>query len=192
MMETFENSASEEVREAGREPRPAEVKVWDIFIRFFHWSLVSAFAIAWLTADEWDKVHDYAGYFIGGLLVFRILWGLVGTKYARFTQFIYPPAIVIGHLKDTLHFRSRRYLGHNPAGGAMIIALLLSLIVITVTGIMMTTDAYWGIAWVEELHEAVSTFTLLLVVLHIAGVILTSFEHKENLVKSMWTGRKRP
>ena len=186
-METLKKSSS-----AGRAMRPDKIKVWDLLVRFFHWSLVIAYIIAWLTADEWDKVHDYAGYLIGGLLVIRIIWGIIGTKYARFSQFIYRPSTVLTYIKDSLFHKSKRYIGHNPAGGAMIIALLLSLMGVTVTGIMMTMTAFWGREWVEDLHEAAAILTLVLVVLHIAGVIFASFEHKENLIKAMLTGWKRP
>jgi cytochrome b len=167
------------------------VKVWDPIVRLFHWSLVIAFTIAWLTGDELKRIHEWAGYTIVGLLVLRIFWGLVGTPYARFGSFLYRPSAVMSFLLDTARFRAKRYLGHNPAGGAMIVALLTMLAATTATGIMMTSDAYWGVAWVEDVHELAANLALVLVGLHLAGVFVASVEHRENLVRAMITGRKR-
>ncbi len=179
------------VNPAGRLTRLAEVKVWDLAVRLFHWSLVLAFALAWLSADEWDQFHNTAGYIIAGLLGFRILWGLVGTRHARFSDFLYRPSTVLQYLRDSLAGRAKRFLGHNPAGGAMVIALLLSLIGVTISGIAMTSNRFWGVEWVEDGHEVLATVTLVLVALHIVGVIYASFENRENLVKAMISGYKR-
>jgi cytochrome b len=160
-------------------------------VRIFHWSLVIAFIIAWLSGDELKRVHLAVGYAILGLVAFRLVWGVVGSTHARFADFIYRPATVIGFLKDTIGLRAKRYVGHNPAGGAMVIALLWMLIVICATGVMMTTTAFWGVKWVEEAHEIAVNLTLVLVGLHLAGVFAASFEHHENLVRAMITGRKR-
>lgn len=176
---------------SGHTGEPRTVKVWDPLVRIFHWSLVAAFVTAWATGDELQKVHEIAGYTIAGLLVFRVVWGLLGSTHARFTDFVRQPSVVAGYLADTARLRARRYLGHNPAGGAMILALLVMLSVICATGIMMTTDAFWGVEWVEETHEIVVNLTLVLVGLHLAGVAIASFEHRENLVAAMVTGRKR-
>ncbi|MDR6288146.1 MULTISPECIES: cytochrome b/b6 domain-containing protein [Inquilinus] len=176
---------------AESEVQPATTRVWDPVIRIFHWTLVVAFAISWLTGDEVKSVHLASGYVIIGLLSVRLLWGLVGTKHARFTDFIYRPSTVAAYLRDIVRLRARRYLGHNPAGGAMILVLLSGLVVACATGFMMTTDAYWGVEWVEDVHEAAANILILLVGLHLAGVAVASFEHRENLVKAMITGRKR-
>ena len=185
--------ASRAQRSGSRSPetKPDRVKVWDLAVRFFHWSLVITFLIAWVTADEWDRAHEISGYFIGGLVAFRILWGLVGSKYARFSNFVCKPATVLQYLQDSLSFRAKRYIGHNPAGGAMVIALLLSLIGVTVTGIAMVDPMFLDAEWMEELHEIAANLTLVLVFIHVAGVIFTSFEHGENLVKAMVDGFKR-
>lgn len=177
--------------DAGRETRPATVKVWDPLVRIFHWSLVAAFIVAWLTGDELEGVHIATGYVIMGLVAFRLVWGVVGSRHARFTDFVRSPRTVLAFLKDTVRFRAKRYLGHNPAGGAMVVALLLTLSAICATGFMMTTDMFWGVEWVEEVHEAAASLTLALVGLHLAGVAVASFEHRENLVRSMVSGRKR-
>ncbi|PLX39417.1 MAG: cytochrome B [Hyphomicrobiales bacterium] len=178
--------------DAGRTTRPATVRVWDPLVRIFHWGLVATFAIAYITGDEWQKVHEPAGYVVMGLIAFRILWGFVGTRHARFSKFVYRPSTVLGFMKDTIGLRAKRYIGHNPAGGAMVIALLIALAAISATGFMMTTDAYWGVEWVEEAHEAAVNITLGLVVLHVIGVVVASIEHGENLARAMVTGRKRP
>jgi cytochrome b len=117
--------------------------------------------------------------------------GFIGSRYARFSNFIQSPRQILAYLRDVAMFRAPRYLGHNPAGGAMIIALLVMLVGTSITGYMMTTDAFWGAKSVEEVHEAFANLTVGLVVFHVLGVLLSSFEHRENLVKSMITGWKR-
>jgi len=168
------------------------VKVWDPLVRVLHWGLVASFAIAFITADELRGVHEWAGYVLAVIVSLRIAWGLIGTRHARFVDFVYGPGTVLAFLRDTLRFRAARYLGHNPAGGAMVIALLVILAAVAATGIMMESDAFWGEEWVEEVHEACANIALALVGLHIAGVLLASVEHGENLVRAMITGRKRP
>ena len=177
--------------ETGDIQSPATVRVWDPLVRIFHWSLVGLFTFAFLTGDEWQKPHEVAGYVIAGLIGFRVIWGFVGSRHARFASFIYRPSTVAGFVTDTVGMKARRYLGHNPAGGAMVIALLLVLAAISLSGFMMTTDAYWGVEWVEELHEASAFAALGLIGLHVGGVIVAGFEHGENLVRAMITGRKR-
>ncbi|MCC0036330.1 MAG: cytochrome b/b6 domain-containing protein [Hoeflea sp.] len=177
--------------ETGDIQSPATVRVWDPLVRIFHWSLVGLFTFAFLTGDEWQKPHEVAGYVIAGLIGFRVIWGFVGSRHARFASFIYRPSTVAGFVTDTVRMKARRYLGHNPAGGAMVIALLLVLAAISLSGFMMTTDAYWGVEWVEELHEASAFAALGLIGLHVGGVIVAGFEHGENLVRAMITGRKR-
>jgi cytochrome b len=114
-----------------------EVKVWDPLVRIFHWTLVAAFTIAYVTEDEWQDIHVWAGYIVAGLLVFRLLWGFIGPKHARFSDFVFSSATIMAYLKDMLALRARRYLGHNPAGGAMVIALLLSLTATTLSGMQV-------------------------------------------------------
>lgn len=177
--------------EAGGVTPPATVKVWDPFVRVLHWSLATLFLVAYVTGDEAERVHIAAGYVIAGLLALRIVWGFVGPAHARFGNFVKSPRAVLAYLRDAALFRAPRYLGHNPAGGAMIIALLVMLIGTGITGTMMTIDAFWGAKWVEEIHEVFANLTVGLIVFHVLGVLLSSFEHGENLVKSMITGRKR-
>ena len=176
---------------AGGVTPPETVKVWDPFVRVFHWSLATLFMVAYVTGDEVEQVHIAAGYAIAGLIALRVVWGFVGPNHARFSNFVRSPRQILGYLRDVAMFRAPRYLGHNPAGAAMIIALLVMLVATGITGYMMTTDTFWGAKWVEEVHEAFANLTVGLIVFHVFGVLLSSFVHGENLVKSMITGRKR-
>ncbi|MEW8507722.1 MAG: cytochrome b/b6 domain-containing protein [Candidatus Thiodiazotropha sp.] len=181
-----------------------EIKVWDPLVRLFHWTLVGAFTITWLSEDEWLVLHAYAGYVIGILLLFRLIWGLLGTRYARFSDFVRSPSSVAAYLKDLLGFRAERTIGHNPAGGAMILALLITLLITTLTGVLaygatgagplaepLFSNAAYGSELFEEAHELFANFTLFLVVLHLLGVGFGSYLHGENLVRAMITGNKR-
>ncbi len=170
---------------------PATVRVWDPFVRLFHWSLVACFVIAYATGDEIERVHVAAGYAIAGLLAARIVWGFVGPGYAQFSNFVRPPREVLVYLRDVVMLRAPRYIGHNPAGGAMIVTLLIALAGTCATGYTMTTDAYWGSKLMEHVHEFLANLTVGLVVVHVIGVLIASFEHRENLVASMISGRKR-
>ena len=167
------------------------VRVWDPLVRIFHWTLVASFVIAWLTGDDWMTVHHWAGYAAAALVVFRIVWGFSGSTYARFGQFVRSPAVVLGFLRDMLKRKEPRYIGHNPAGGIMIIALIAAMLFTSVSGWMMTLDAYWGEEWIEEVHEVLANFMLGMVILHVAGVLWASYAHHENLVRSMIVGTKQ-
>jgi len=171
--------------------KSGEIRVWDIAVRVFHWSLVVCFAIAYVTAEEIDTVHEFAGYAILGLVAFLFIRAVDGIRYARFSQFIRSPHQVKQYLLDVSRGKERRHLGHNPAGAAMIVALLLILIGIGGSGWMLTTDTFWGVEWVEEFHELLANLGLILIGLHVAGVVLASVRHHENLVLAMITGRKR-
>jgi cytochrome b len=182
----------------------SQIKVWDPLVRFFHWSLVTAFFIAYFTEDDLLTVHNWAGYLILALLIIRLVWGFIGTRYARFSDFVYSPGNIIQFIKDTLHLKAKRYLGHNPAGGAMVVLLILSLLMTAASGILLLGAAeqagpvaHWftheGNVWaniLEELHEIFANFTLLLVFVHVIGVVVESLIHQENLVSAMLTGFK--
>ena len=161
-------------------------------MRVFHWALVLCIGIAWASAHDTDSpIHVSAGYLAGGLVSCRVIWGFVGTRYALFSQFVHSPRVVIGYLRDIIARREARYLGHNPAGGAMILILLLAVATTCVSGFMLITDAFWGVSWVQELHALVASSVLFLVGLHVGGVIISSLRHRENLVRAMLTGSKR-
>ena len=137
------------------------IKVWDIFVRFFHWSLVISIIVQVATAEDAKRVHALVGYFIVTLLVLRIIWGFIGSKHARFKDFIYAPAEIIGYLKDLFRGRPRHYIGHNPAGGAMVVFLLFVLGLTTLTGLLtygaegkgplaLKTDGLVRTSWADD------------------------------------------
>jgi cytochrome b len=179
-----------------------EVYIWDPFVRVFHWTLVVAFTVAYLTEDDLLKVHVFAGYLVGALVIARVIWGFVGPTRARFSDFVYAPVTALRYIRDLLLFRSERYLGHSPGGGAMVVVLLLFLAATVVTGLvvyggdqqagplagMFTKD--FGESF-EEVHELIANITLGLIFAHVAAVVLASFVHRENLVRAMVTGYKR-
>jgi cytochrome b len=193
------------------------IKVWDPLVRIFHWALVVTFVTAYATGEDLHEVHEWLGYTVLGLVVFRVVWGFVGPAHARFADFLQGPAEVLRNLKDVVLMRPKRYLGHSPAGGAMVILLLALLAATAVTGIFVDEQreqkgpevaaasppaGYEARARsnggerdedsaIEEVHETLANVTLALVLLHVAGVILASFTHRENLVASMFSGRKR-
>jgi cytochrome b len=177
------------------------VRVWDPFVRIFHWTLASAFLIAYLTEDDWFTVHRLAGYAAVALIAMRIIWGFVGTRHARFSAFIVGPTQVLRYLKGFATARPVHYLGHNPAGGVMIVLLMAALLLTAGTGMLLAApDGYGPFAGtalagldheiVEEVHEVAANLTLLLVLVHIGGVLVASLVHRENLVRAMITGRK--
>lgn len=182
-----------------------EVKVWDPLLRLFHWTLADAFFINYALGDDWLKLHVWIGYLIIGLLVFRLIWGFVGPRHARFSDFLYSRHEILDYLRDLPTGRAGRYLGHNPAGGAMVILLLVMLALTVLTGWLTLVVAEsqsgwfpWPIGegdveggWLGEIHEFFANATFLLVLIHIAGVLVSSLLHGENLVRAMITGRKR-
>lgn len=206
------------------------VAVWDPLVRWGHWALVAAFAIAYLSAEEEGAspatLHIWGGYVVGALVLLRLAWGFVGPQRARFTDFIYRPATALHYFTGLLRGHARRYLGHSPAGGAMVVTLLVSLAATVGTGwiaynspsraVQMTNPSHIAAAayangaeqqqehraaalaksngeesFVAELHDALANITLALVIMHVLGVGLASFVHRENLVAAMITGRKR-
>jgi len=226
----------------------AQVKVWDAFVRIFHWALVVLFTVAYFTGDDESVVHEWSGYAILALVAARVVWGLIGSRRARFADFVRSPSAAISYLRDLFRGRAPHYLGHNPAAGWMVIALLVSVAATGASGVVVLglegagplggridpqgwivslatssglaeeegdedegehdrekhedeeDDERAGAAgagmeaaaeaW-EEIHEFLSNFTVFLIVLHVLGVIASSIGHRENLVRAMFTGRKR-
>jgi len=211
------------------------IRVWDPVVRLGHWILVLAFFTAYFTEDDFLTQHVWAGYVVGTVVCLRVIWGFLGTRHARFTDFVRSPAAVLRYGGDIIRNRARRHVGHNPVGGAMIVALLIGLAGTVFSGLMLYAIeenagplATWVAdereAWAEssplaaidleddhgmhthkddesgdareefweETHKILTNLMLLLIGFHIAGVLLGSFTHKENLVKAMFTGRKRP
>ena len=166
------------------------VRVWDGFVRLFHWSLVALIAGVWLTAEGAKVVHERMGYVIAALIAARVIWGLIGPRHARFADFVRGPRAVLSYLGDLRRGRERRYLGHNPAGGAMIVALLLAVAGTAATGWLQTTDMFWGDEWLEELHEGLASTLLGLAGLHAAAALLVGRLEGTNLIGAMITGVK--
>ena len=171
--------------------KPRTVRVWDRFVRVFHWTLVIAFFGAYLSTEHIGWVHKGFGYLAFTLVITRVLWGFVGPGHARFSSFVPRPASLAGYLKALLSGRAPRYVGHNPAGAVMVVALLLAMVGIAVSGWMMQLDAFWGNDLVEETHTWLVDLTLVAVGLHVAANLYASLKHHENLVLAMFTGRKR-
>jgi cytochrome b len=199
------NETTFQIHDDIHQPTPKLVRVWDPLVRMFHWGLAGSFAIAFLTEDDLLALHVWAGYLILGLIFIRVLWGFVGTRHARWSDFVKQPAEIFTYLKAIIRSRAARYLGHNPAGGAMVVALMLSVTLTGLSGLavygaqelsgpmaplLSGLSEGWAHA-LEDIHEVVANLTLLLVLLHLAGVALASLQHRENLVRAMITGLKR-
>ena len=195
------------------------IRVWDLFVRVFHWSLLVLITTQLATAEDFQSVHVTAGHFIIALLILRIIWGFIGSEHARFKDFIYPPADIIDYLKGLFNGRAKRYIGHNPAGGAMACFLLFILVLTTLTGLLtygaegkgplafgpveIVTVASAsedhhdfdgegeGSHFWKEIHESLVGILIFLASVHVCGVIASSYVHKENLVLGMVTGNKK-
>jgi cytochrome b len=194
------------------------VRVWDPLVRVFRWGLVAAFATAWLTVDEIQPVHEIAGCTIAALVAFRLIWGLVGSRHARFARFVKAPGETLAYLGEVVRGTERRHLGHNHAGATVILALLVTPAGTAFTGWLMAEPdrlamlpqmpAAVSTAWADdegealgqggevegplkEVHETLASLVLLLAALHVGGVVFASFRHHENLARAMITGDKR-
>jgi len=219
--------------------RATTEKVWDPLVRVGHWLLVALFAVSYLSGEEGGRLHVWSGYAIAAILVIRVVWGFVGPKHARFTDFLFTPARIARYVRNLVAGHPKRFIGHSPAGGVMVVLLLAALAGTTFTGMAQYAQeegagplAPWYAASVErpgapsligsaradeageegeygeayaggegeeaeggeafeELHETLANLTLVLIGLHIAGVVYSSWVHHENLIKAMVTGRKR-
>lgn len=168
----------------------SRIKVWDPLVRLFHWSLVAGFVANAFFTRPGKEVHQWVGYAVAGLIALRLVWGVVGTRHARFADFLPTPAALFGQMQDMATGRRRVHAGHSPLGALMIFNLLLSMAAIAVTGYMMTTVAFFGIEWVEEAHEALVTWAELSIVVHVLAVVVESRRLGVNLPKAMVTGYK--
>jgi cytochrome b len=167
------------------------IAVWGRTVRILHWSLVLTVAAAWLTRHSRGSWHEWQGYATLAIVVARTIWGFAASGYTRFADFVRPASVTAAYARTVFAGREARFLGHNPLGGWMVIALLALVALVGLSGWLYTTDRFWGVAWVEELHETLSDALFLFVALHILGVIFTSVRHRENLVASMLHGHKR-
>ena len=166
------------------------MRVWDAPVRLLHWGQVAAVALAWWASDDTGPLHEYIGYGAIALLAARLGWGFAGSRYARFAQFVRSPRVTLAYARTAVAGRAPRYIGHNPLGGWMVLALLANLGALGFTGWLYTTDMFWGYGWLADLHQALAWLLLALVALHIGGMLWTSRAHRENLVRAMFTGRK--
>lgn len=164
------------------------MRVWDAFVRAAHWTLVACVVAAWFTRDA---LHEWSGYAALAVVAVRSVWGFVGSRYARFAQFVRPPAQTLAYTRALAAGRAPRHLGHNPLGAWMIVALLATAALAAASGWLSVTDRYWGIAWVRDTHEALADMLAILALVHVAGIAYMSRRHGENLAAAMVTGRKR-
>ncbi len=179
-----------------------KIVVWDPLVRLFHWTLVIACITAYLTQEEEYDLHLQTGYLIIGLICFRIIWGFIGSTHARFGDFVYRPGTVIDYLKESRNSQAKRYLGHNPAGGVMVVLMLLTLLTITLSGVALDaaenragplagSQLFLYTDMINMIHNLSTHIATAMVVLHILGVIFSAKAHNENLVLAMITGKKR-
>ena len=186
--------------------RQAHIKVWDPLVRSFHWLLLLSFIVAYGSIKAgMQELHMICGYLLCGLLAMRIVWGVIGGTYARFASFIYRPRTVMVYLRSILRGNPQRHLGHNPAGGMMVISLLLLLLAVALSGLVILaaieyegpllgltgglSDA-WAYRFVD-FHRLAVDVVWVMVLMHIVGVVLASVQHRENLVLSMFNGYKK-
>ncbi|MEH6559763.1 MAG: cytochrome b/b6 domain-containing protein [Oceanicoccus sp.] len=178
------------------------IKVWDPLIRLFHWSLVLFFFVAYLVEIDRPLLHSYSGYAISLLLLFRLVWGCIGSQYARFSSFLTGPGVAWSYLKAIINGDAPRYIGHNPAGALMIVALIIGLLITVLSGMSLvamegsgplanTFAAALPARVVEPVHEFSSDVMVVMIVLHVAGALATSKIHRENLLLGMVTGSKK-
>ncbi len=181
------------------------IDVWDPLLRIFHWGLVTSFFVAYATEIDVLSLHNLAGYIVTILLIFRISWGFFGPRHARFSDFVKSPKIVLRYLRAILRGTAERFTGHNPAGGAMVVALLIILALVCISGLaLLGLEGEAGPLaflygrfpgrvedWAEEIHEFLSNVAAIMIVAHVAGVLWGCYFHRENLIKSMISGKKR-
>ncbi|RZI44533.1 cytochrome B [Herbaspirillum sp. HC18] len=184
------NTMSESRVETSDNSQNHRILVWDVPVRVFHWLMVLSFAGAYLTAESerWRLLHVTLGYTMAGLVGFRILWGLMGTRHARFSSFVRGPKDVTRYIGSLLRGQPEHHTGHNPAGALAIVALLA--LTLTVAALGWATYNDLAGHWLEEAHEAAANIMLAVVGIHVAGVLVGSWMHRENLVRSMFSGRK--
>ncbi|WP_187358686.1 cytochrome b/b6 domain-containing protein [Pseudoduganella aquatica] len=170
---------------------PYQTLVWDLPVRLFHWLMAFSFAGAYLTAEmeRWRTVHVTLGYTMAALVCFRIVWGWIGTDYARFSSFVRGPRATLRYVRSLFSPRPQHFTGHNPAGAVAILLMLATTMALAGSGWLLYTGRAG--AWMEDGHELIAELMLALVLVHIGGVLAASLLHRENLAKAMLTGRKR-
>lgn len=167
------------------------VIVWDRPVRLLHGALIGLVAAAWWSGDSEGAVHPFLGYGVGLVIALRLGWSVIGGGHARLASGLRRPRPTVDYLRGLLDGRAPRYLGHNPAGAWMVVALLGCLTALVVTGWLYTTDWLWGYAWLSGLHAALGWLLVGLVTIHVIAALVMSWWHRENLVAAMIHGRKR-
>lgn len=167
------------------------VMVWDPVVRVFHWTVVAGCLMNLLVLEDGKAAHRIVGYVVAGALAIRFVWGFVGTRHARFADFLPGPRRLLAYVGALVGGREPRTLGHNPLGAVMMVALMALLAGVSLTGWLSTTDAFWGAEWLEELHEILGEAIIPLALIHAMAALFESWRHRENLVWAMVTGRKR-
>jgi len=168
-----------------------QIQVWDPLIRFFHWSIVILVCLNLFILEEGEAPHRYVGYSVGILLLVRLLWGFIGSRYARFSQWWPKKDSVLSYVNQLKQRQHPYYLGHNPLGALMILALLLGLAGTVLSGWMTTWDAFWGDDWLKEVHGVFANALMLAAGIHAAAVLLTDKLTDHGLLKAMLSGRKQ-
>lgn len=172
-------------------PAKKRVLVWDPLVRTLHWLMALGCLCNLSILSDAGDVHDWVGYVVLGGVIARLVWGFAGSQHARFSDFVPGPSQLLSYCRSLLRRQEPRYIGHNPAGAMMIVALICVVLICGITGWMMGLDQFWGETWVENIHEGSANLILALSVLHVGGATVESIRHRENLILSMVTGRKR-
>lgn len=170
---------------------PEIVKVWDPVVRIFHWTVVVACSLNLFILEEGKYWHRATGYVVAAAIAIRLIWGFIGTKHARFTDFFPTPRKVKDQVRGIIERKEKRHLGHNPLASVMMLLLITLLAATALSGWMTTLDAFWGEKWLEQLHGTIANSIMVLVFIHAGAAIVESWRHRENLVWSMVTGRKK-
>lgn len=170
---------------------PRMIRVWDPVVRLFHWTLVGGFIANMGLVEDGSQTHEIIGYTILAAIMVRLVWGFVGSRHARFSDFVPGPRRLLDYVRQMLRGREPRHVGHNPAAAMMMLALIGLMVLVGVSGWMMTLDRFWGEEWLEEVHEVLANSILVLMVIHVLAALFSSFKHHENLILAMITGRKR-
>lgn len=171
--------------------RSRTVRVWDLPLRLWHWVLAIAVLVAWFTPNGHDRLHRLAGYVVIGLLVFRLIWGFAGTRYSRFRMLGVRLRAAPRYIWNLRRGVTGRYIGLNPAGTVMLVALLMLLAISAITGAMQVTVTFFGVWWVEDTHAYASDVVMILALVHLLGVVAMGSLQRQGLIRAMFTGRKR-
>ncbi len=174
---------------ADRIPAPDTIRVWDMVVRFTHWS-VAAIVCYDLIQDSGDKVHRTLGYIAAGLVLFRILWGFIGSEHARFRAWAPRPAAVLAYTRALINGSAPRHVSHTPLGAVAMLGMWTLILALAVTGWISRLDTFWGEDWPVDIHHWLANALLALVILHVAAAIAMSLKGGENLIAAMITGRK--